>query len=305
MAWEYTKKIKELFQNAVNRKPSSYYGVIEDADAIGEHGSIACGDAIKFYLKIEQDPETPFKDKIVKASYETFGCTSAIASSEALCHIVETRGLTPFEALNVSSQEIIDFLGGMPEQKIHCSVMGAEVLKATVANWVKKRKIDFSIYGIDPSSLNLDLEDDHGHEEKIICKCNNIDEEKILHAIRDNDVENIDHLVELTHAGNACGSCISMPGGLHDLLAEHGTNNISEKIIEAIVLSDEEVSKINAIFSSGTIKEKLNIEAELIEIKDNKVYCSFDSEDNTEKLKNDVESYLREFVSTNLVVIDF
>src|SRR3989339_197542 len=88
MAWNYSDKTVDLFLNALMGDANSFMGIIPDADAIGMHGSLECGDAIKFYLKIEQG-SNPSLDRIYQARYQTFGCTSAIAASEALCAILE------------------------------------------------------------------------------------------------------------------------------------------------------------------------------------------------------------------------
>ena len=118
MAWEYSKKTMELFLAATRGQPGTHIGEIVEPDGFGEHGSIACGDSLHFTFKVERHETDPLQDKIVEARYLTFGCTSAIAASEALCCIIEDRCLTPIEALKITNQDIVDFLEGLPEQKI-------------------------------------------------------------------------------------------------------------------------------------------------------------------------------------------
>jgi len=174
--WEYTDKVKDLFLNPKN------VGAIDNPDAVGEVGSIICGDALRLTLKIDKQT-----NKIIDAKFQTFGCASAIASSSALTELV--KGKTLDEALKVSNQEIAEFLGGLPSEKMHCSVMGQEALEAAIANYRGEEK---PVEG----------------EEKIICKCFEVSEDKIRKVAIENHLTTVEEVTNYTKAGGGCGSCI-------------------------------------------------------------------------------------------------
>jgi len=186
--WDYTPIVKDHFLNPRN------VGDIADADAIGEVGSLACGDALKLYIKLDEN-----KDKIVDAKFQTFGCASAIASSSALTEMV--KGKTLDEALAISNQEIADFLGGLPEEKMHCSVMGQEALEVAI----------FKYRGMEVPEH--DAEHDHGHaypeyEGTLVCKCFGITDTFLKKVIETNKLTTAEQVTHFTKAGGACGSCI-------------------------------------------------------------------------------------------------
>jgi NifU-like protein len=211
MTWNYSKKTTELFMAAVQGKPGTHLGEIGDADGFGEHGSISCGDALRFTFRVERHPTDPKKDRITEARYLTFGCTSAIAASEALCALIEGGDLTPIEALNISNQDIVDFLGGLPQAKIHCSVMGAEALEAAVFNWAQKR-------GVDLVELGIDIRKDEQEEGRLVCTCFGLTEPYIERKIEELKLKTIGDITSAIKAGGACMSCHHTPGGLQDIL---------------------------------------------------------------------------------------
>jgi NifU-like protein len=213
MGWDYSEKTKQIFMDAVQGKPGTHLGEIENPDGLGEHGSIACGDALRFTFRVKRDPTDPLKDVITEARYLTFGCTSAIASSEALCALIEKGGYTPIEALKITNKDIVDYLGGLPAQKIHCSVMGAEALEAAVFNWAQKR-------GVDLEKLGIDIHPHEQDEGRIVCKCFVLTEPYIRRKIQELGLKTIPEITGAIKAGGACMSCHHAPGGLQDLLDE-------------------------------------------------------------------------------------
>ena len=173
--WEYTEKVKQFFLKPKN------IGEIENPDAVGDVGSIVCGDALRLTLKI--DKET---DKIIDAKFQTFGCASAIASSSALTELIKDKTIE--EALQISNQDIAEFLGGLPQEKMHCSVMGREALEAAVADY---------------KGIPKEVEE----EGKLVCKCFNVTEEKIRKIAIENHLTTVDEITDYTKAGGGCGEC--------------------------------------------------------------------------------------------------
>ncbi len=116
----YTEKVIDHFTNPRN------VGEIADANAVGQVGNPVCGDIMKMYLKIE--------DGVIKdAKFKTFGCCAAIATSSVSTELI--KGRTIDEALKLSNKEVIDELGGLPPQKIHCSVLAEEAIKKALSDY--------------------------------------------------------------------------------------------------------------------------------------------------------------------------
>ncbi len=120
----YSKKVIEYFQHPHN------YGKIKNADGIGETGSLVCGDVMKIYIKVE-------KEIIKDISFETMGCAAAIASSGVLSDLA--KGKTIKEALKIDSNKIIRSLGGLPDIKVHCSLLAIDALRAAINDYLSKK----------------------------------------------------------------------------------------------------------------------------------------------------------------------
>lgn len=311
MPWEYTDKVLKLFLDAVHGRPGTHMGEIPEPDGYGEHGSIVCGDALRFSFRVRRHPDNPRLDIITEARYLTFGCTSAIASSEALCCLLEQGERTPIEALKVSNQDLVDFLGGLPEQKIHCSVMGAEALRAAVVDWAKKR-------GLDVSAELPDLAEEQIEEGRLVCKCFSVTEPYLRRKIRELGLRSIEEITNALKAGGACGSCHYAPGGLQDLLNEiWGLSGQAARMSgEPAVgpregLSPYRIGKAVEAAIETLVRPQLAVhggDIELIDIKDELVYCRLtgacaDCPSSVNTLKLMVEGKLKEQVDDRLRVI--
>ena len=278
--WDYTEKVKEHFLNPRNA------GEMDEADAVGEVGSIACGDALKLFLKVEDG-------RIVDASFQTFGCGSAIASASALTEMV--KGKTLEEAGTISNEDIADFLGGLPRAKMHCSVMGCEALEAALANY--------------RGETVAHEEEDEG---RIICQCFGIPESKVRRAVRENRLETIEDITNFTKAGGGCQTCHI---DLEEIIEEEMGKAVAAAVAPA---PPAEKAKLTNIQKMVMIQETIDREIrpalrqdggdiELIDIDGSKVSVALRGQcvecpASAITLKHAVEAKLREFVAEDLVV---
>lgn len=173
--WEYTEKVNDHFLNPRN------VGEIDNPDGVGEVGSLACGDALKLTFKLDDNK------RIADVKFKTFGCASAIASSSALTEII--KGMTLEEAEKVTNKDIADFLGGLPEQKMHCSVMGKEALEAAIEN-----------YRTGSTTM-------HKLEGKVVCKCFGLTDVEIETVVKENNLTTVEQVTNYCKAGGGCGGC--------------------------------------------------------------------------------------------------
>ena len=132
----YTEKVMELFMNPKNA------GRMEDPDGVGEVGNPRCGDIMKIYIKVKDD-------RIDDISFETFGCASAIASSSMVTEMV--KGLTLDEALAISNKDVVTALGGLPPQKVHCSLLAEEGIQAAIEDYRAKQKAKAGVAAVEKS----------------------------------------------------------------------------------------------------------------------------------------------------------
>jgi len=187
--WNYTEKVMEHFLHPHN------VGEIETPDGVGEVGNITCGDALKVYLKLSDDG-----NRIEDIKFQTFGCASAIASASALTDLV--KGKTLEEAEKISNQDIADFLGELPEEKMHCSVMGMEALQAALAN-IRGESDGHITSGEHATEGEYDPEG----LDRTVCFCFSVTERKIRDVIKANDLNAVDEITHYCKAGGGCGGC--------------------------------------------------------------------------------------------------
>lgn len=277
--WEYTDKVRDHFFNPRN------VGEIENPDGVGEVGSLACGDALKLMFKLDAN------GKIVDARFKTFGCASAIATSSVLTEII--KGMTLEEAAKVTNKDIADVLGGLPEQKMHCSVMGREALEAAIDNYKGGGKIKHELQG------------------KVVCNCFGVTEDEIERVIGENNLRTVEEVTNYCKAGGGCGGC---RGEIEKIIERVQGDKVKESPKPAVRpgVKLTNIQKIQLI--QQTINEQVrpalrahggNIE--LIDIEGDKVIVAFRGMCAQCKLaeytmKDVVEAKLREFVSEELCV---
>ena len=272
--WEYSEKVLDHYRNPRN------VGKIDDADLIGEAGSLACGDSLKLYIKLD--------GKVIKdAKFQTFGCGSAVASSSILTEMI--IGKTIDEAAKITNKDIADELYGLPQEKMHCSVMGHEALEDAIKKYYGEDVIAME-EGLNPSG------------EKIICTCFNVTENQIWEAIKVNGLKTVDEVTNYTKAGGACGRC---RGVIKDMLetyykkAEQAAElTPTQKILKISKVIDQQISP--QLQKDGGDVELVDVDGNKVKVKLTGM-CS-GCKNATMTLKSFVESVLKDKVDKNLEV---
>ena len=268
--WEYTDKVKEHFLNPKN------VGVVEDAQGVAEVGSMACGDALKLSFKTDDD------GKISDAKFQTFGCASAIASSSALTEMI--KGKTIEEAEKLTNQDIADYLGGLPKEKMHCSVLGRQALEQAIANY-RGEKIQEK-------------------EGEIVCECFGVTDREIEKAVRENNLTTVEEVTNYTKAGGGCEKCHdTIRGIIADVRSE-------EKPVSRPPLSNIKKMKMIDETIENEIRPSLKKDGgniELVDVIGNRVLVKLQGscavcKASQQTLKNFVEAKLKEMVWPELVV---
>ena len=178
--WLYSEKVKEHFTNPRN--------VLDDEDTFdsdgrGEVGSMACGDQMLVVIKIKDN-------KITDCKWKTYGCASAIASTSMMSEMVV--GMTLKEAYRIKPEDVVKELGGLPEHKVHCSVLGDMALRAAIEDYYRRNGLESEI---------------EVREAKIICACMNISDKDIENFVRTGG-KGFEALQKKTNLGTACGKCL-------------------------------------------------------------------------------------------------
>lgn len=279
--WDYTDKVMDFFHHPKN------VGKLDDPDGVGEVGSLACGDALTLMFKLDES------GRISDVKFQTFGCASAIASSTVLTEMIQ--GMTLEEAAKVTNKDIVERLGGLPDQKMHCSVMGQEALEAAIQDYYKRKG------GGAPQP----------QKGTIVCTCFGVTDEEIKKVVHENDLTTVDEVTNYCKAGGGCGGC---KGRIAELIEEVQGQKMpvipKQKPDKPARLTN--IQKIQLV--QQTINEQIRPalradggDVELIDIEGSKVIVAFRGMCAQCKMaeytmKDVVEARLKEFVSDDLYV---
>lgn len=276
--WDYSEKVMDHYRNPRN------VGKIDDADAVGSAGSLACGDQLKIYLKIKNGIVTD-------AKFQTFGCGSAVASSSILTEMIIGKPIS--EVRKITNKDIADQLEGLPPEKMHCSVMGYEALEDALQGYEDYQDLE-------------DIRADEEKKQKIVCTCFGVTENVIWDAIKQNGLTTVEEITNYTKAGGACGKCKGLIQDIIDTYYKKEESKKTEGLSPA-----QRILKINSIIENQISPElqKDGGDITLVDIDGNKVYvklrgkCS-GCKNSMLTLKAFVEMTLKEAVGKDIEVIE-
>jgi len=279
--WNYSEKVMDHFRNPRN------VGKIESPDGVGTVGSLACGDALTLMFKLDADGH------IADVKFQTFGCASAIASSSALTEMV--KGKTIAEAEKITNKDIANFLGGLPDQKMHCSVMGREALEVAIHNYRTGETV----------VKNL--------EDHIICTCFGVSENEIRRVVTENNLTTVDEVTNFCKAGGGCGMCRDDIQKLIDAI-------VSDRNAQPPVVAAPPQKKLSNLQKMKLVEEIVNREIrpqlkkdggdiELLDIEGDRVVIAFRGmcagcHSAAFTRQEFIQAKLREFVDPALTVVE-
>ena len=278
--WDYSEKVMDHYRNPRN------VGTVEDADAVGSAGSLTCGDQLKIYLKI--------KDNIVTdAKFQTFGCGSAVASSSMLTEMI--IGKTIDEVKKITNKDIADQLGGLPPEKMHCSVMGYEALEDALKNYKAEGYVD----------LDELMDEETEVKEKMICTCFQVTENVIWDAIKQNGLKTVEEVTNYTKAGGACGKC---KAAIQDIIDTYYNKQKNE---EQKLTPTQWILKVNNVIETQISPElqKDGGDIELVDIKNKTIYVKLKGrcsgcKNSTMTLKSFAEKVLQDSLGSDVVLVE-
>jgi NifU-like protein len=274
--WDYTDKVKEHFLHPRN------VGEIAGPDLDATVGNITCGDALRLMVRLDK------AGRIADAKFQTFGCASAIASSDALIDII--KGKTLDEAARITNDDIAQYLGGLPEAKMHCSVMGMEALQKAIAQYRKQ-----------PFALE--------EEGKIVCRCFGVTDKLIEKVVREHNLHTVEEVTHYTKAGGGCGGCHRE---IEEIVARvHGTAPAAKAKPKAAMTNLQRINRIQEVLTTEVrpLLQADGGDVELVDVDGKRVLVAFRGHcawcpvsDVT--LKGAVQAKLRELVDPEIVVED-
>jgi len=242
---DYTDKVKDHYLNPRN------VGEISDPDGYAEVGNITCGDALRLTFKLDKDK------KISDIKFKTFGCGSAIASASILTELA--KGKTLEEVKKISNKDIAAALGGLPREKMHCSVMGEEALEAAIRFYETGGEVAI------PKEK----------EGIIICKCFGVTDLEIEKAVLENNLRTIQDVTNFTKAGGSCGGCHGEIQKIIDRVLQEKARKSPAVTTRMTTL--QKIEKIRSVLDTEVrpLLARDGGDCELVDVDGNEVYVRF------------------------------